>query len=261
MFRNYTCLFFILFLTQVISQERDSNNYTYNGNKFSEKKVFDEAEMSYRKAISSEPNNLKALYNLGNTHYKEKDFDEAAQRYFQTQKGADNKFQKHKAFHNMGNVFMQQKEYAKAIEAYKNALRNDSADDQTRYNYALAKELLEKEKQKQKDNESKKDQKEEEEKKNDQENDDKKDDKNEDGNPENQEKEKKDDKKSKNDGDDNKKNQNPDSKKNSPKLKGGLSNQQMKNLLEAMNNQEKKVQDKVNAKKIKGSPIRGKKDW
>ncbi len=35
----------------------------------------------------------------------------------------------------------------------------------------------------------------------------------------------------------------------------------MKNLLEAMNNQEKKVQDKVNAKKIKGSPIRGKKDW
>ena len=151
MFRNYTCLFFILFLTQVISQERDSNNYTYNGNKFSEKKVFDEAEMSYRKAISSEPNNLKALYNLGNTHYKEKDFDEAAQRFFQAQKETDNKFQKHKAFHNMGNVYMQQKEYAKAIEAYKNALRNDSTDDKTRYNYALAKELLEKEKQKQKD--------------------------------------------------------------------------------------------------------------
>ena len=58
-----------------------------------------------------------------------------------------------------------------------------------------------------------------------------------------------------------KKNQDSDSKKDSPKPKGGLSNQQMKNLLEAMNNQEKKVQDKVNAKKIKGLPIRGKKDW
>ena len=263
MFRNYTCLFFILFLTQVISQERDSNNYTYNGNKFSEKKVFDEAEMSYRKAISSEPNNLKALYNLGNTHYKEKDFDEAAQRFFQTQKETDNKYQKHKAFHNMGNVYMQQKEYAKAIEAYKNALRNDSTDDKTRYNYALAKELLEKEKQKQKDKESKEDQKQEEEKKNDQENDDKKDD----GNSQNQDKEEKDGKKSKNEGDDNKKDKNPkknqdsDSKKDSPKPKGRLSNQQMKNLLEAMNNQEKKVQDKVNAKKIKGVPVRGKKDW
>ena len=149
MFRNYSCLFIILFSIKLISQERDSNNYTFNGNKFAEKEVFDEAEMSYRKAISSKPDNSKALYNLGNTHYKGKDFDEAAQRYFQTQKEADNKFQKHKAFHNMGNVFMQQKEYAKAIEAYKNALRNDSADDQTRYNYALAKELLEKEKQKQ----------------------------------------------------------------------------------------------------------------
>ena len=84
MFRNYSCLFIILFSIKLISQERDSNNYTFNGNKFAEKEVFDEAEMSYRKAISSKPDNSKALYNLGNTHYKEKDFDEAAQRYFKS---------------------------------------------------------------------------------------------------------------------------------------------------------------------------------
>ncbi len=266
MFRVFSCLFFILFMTNIMSQERDSNNYTYNGNKFAEKKVFDEAEMAYRKAISSEPSNSKALYNLGNTHYKERDFDEAAQRFFQTQKESDNKNQKHKAFHNMGNVFMQQKEYAKAIEAYKNALRNDSSDDQTRYNYALAKELLEKENQKQKENKNKKDQEQEEENKNDQENDNKNDDKKDEGNSENQGKEEKDDKKSKND-DENSKNENPkknqdsDSKKDSQKQRGRLSNQQMKSLLEAMNNQEKKVQDKINAKKVKGIPIRGKKDW
>ena len=75
MFRNYSFLFIILFSIELISQERDSNNYTFNGNKFAEKEVFDEAEMSYRKAISSKPDNSKALYNLGNTHYKEKDFD------------------------------------------------------------------------------------------------------------------------------------------------------------------------------------------
>ena len=40
-----------------------------------------------------------------------------------------------------------------------------------------------------------------------------------------------------------------------------LSPQQLKNLLEAMNNEEKKVQDKVNAKKAKPVTPKSKKDW
>ncbi len=40
-----------------------------------------------------------------------------------------------------------------------------------------------------------------------------------------------------------------------------MSPQQIKNLLEAMNNEEKKVQDKVNEKKVKGIPVKAKKDW
>ena len=68
--------------------------------------------------------------------------------FFQTQKFSKDKSEKHMAFHNMGNVFMKKKDYAKAVESYKNALRNNPKDDETRYNYALAKELLEKENQK-----------------------------------------------------------------------------------------------------------------
>ena len=106
---------------------------------------FDEAEMAYRRALSKKPEKPEALYNLGNTHYQEQDFEEAKQRYFQTQKATENKSSKHHAFHNLGNVLMKQKDYAKAVEAYKNALRNNPQDEETRYNYALAKELLEKE--------------------------------------------------------------------------------------------------------------------
>ena len=40
-----------------------------------------------------------------------------------------------------------------------------------------------------------------------------------------------------------------------------LSPEQVKSLLEAMSNQEKKVQDKVNAEKVQGTPVRGQKDW
>ena len=42
---------------------------------------------------------------------------------------------------------------------------------------------------------------------------------------------------------------------------GQLSPDQIKSILEAMNNQEKNVQKKINAKKVKGSPVKNVKDW
>ena len=37
--------------------------------------------------------------------------------------------------------------------------------------------------------------------------------------------------------------------------------EQLKNLLKAMDNEEKKVQKKVNKNKVKGVPVKNKKDW
>ena len=44
-------------------------------------------------------------------------------------------------------------------------------------------------------------------------------------------------------------------------LQQKLSPQQIQSLLEAMNNQEKKVQDKINAEKQKGVKTKPEKDW
>jgi len=269
MFRFFFCLFLISFFIGA-AQEAVVNNHIYDGNQLAKESMFDTAEMSYRKALSKAPEKPEALYNLGNTHYKEKNFEEAKQRYFQTQKFSENKSSKHHAFHNMGNVFMQQKDYAKAVESYKNALRNNPEDEQTRYNYALAKELLEKEQQEQEQNQDQKDQ-------NDKDQEDKKDqDQDKEGE---EEKDKEEDKEGK-DGEDSedKKEDGEEEKEEKPEeskdgkdekeqqsplkpKQGQLSPEQVKSLLEAMNNQEKKVQDKVNAEKIQGVPVRGEKDW
>ena len=259
------------------SQKGKITNHIYDGNKKAETEAYVEAEKSYRKALSLAPEKAEALYNLGNTHFLDKQYEEASQRFFQTQKFAASKEEKHQAFHNMGNVYMQKKEYQKAVEAYKNALRNNPADEETRYNYALAKELLENEKppeeQEQDDNKDQQDQ----EDQKDQEDQEKEQDQDKEGDQENEDEqgqdkegdegeESKDEGEPKNEGDqkkDQKQNQQgykPQDKKQTPK-QGQLSPQQVQSLLEAMNNQEKKVQDKVNAKKVKGIPVRGKKDW
>lgn len=272
-------LFSTLVTVSLLGQEGEITNHIFEGNTQVAEESYSKAEKAYRKALSLAPETPTALYNLGNTHYRDKQLDEASQRFFQTQKFATEKEDKHRAFHNMGNVFMKKKEYEKAVEAYKNALRNDPSDEETRYNYALAKELLEKEQQNQdqddqqdkdqKDDQDKKDQEQEEDqdKEGDQEKDDKKepeeegdegDKKDQEGDPEKEGDDPKEEKpKDQEEGD-----QEPSDKKQPPQPRPGqLSPQQVKSLLEAMNNQEKKVQDKVNAEKAKGVPLRGKKDW
>ena len=241
---------------QEIAIDKESNNLTFDGNiEFAENNLV-EAESLYRKSISKDSLNLKAVYNMGNSFYKNELKDEAINQYRSSIKKTTDKDLLHKSFHNLGNVFMQNEDYQNAVDSFKKALLNKPSDDETRYNYVLAKELLKNQqknnKKDDKDKKNDKDKKEDEEKKNDKnkkDNKDKKDDKNK--KDDKKEEEKKDNKSEKKN--DNKENNNPKPNKISP--------EQLKNLLKAMDNEEKKVQNKVNKNKVKGSPIKNKKDW
>jgi hypothetical protein len=163
---------------------------------------------------------------------------------------------------------MNAKKYQEAVEAYKNALRNNTTDEETRYNLALAKELLEKNPPQggdgEDENEDKKDNEDEQKDNNENKDDEGKDKESEDG--ENKEDESKgDEKDEQKEGDkpkDEKDGENEEKKepKKQP-VPGELSPQQIKNLLDAMNNEEKKVQDKINAQKQKGAKVKSNKDW
>jgi len=226
---------------------------------------FNFAEAAYRKAIALNPKEATGKYNLGNAYYNKKLNDVAMSRYKQAAAVAKTKSDKHSAFHNLGNTYMNEKKYQEAVESYKNALRNNSKDDETRYNYALAKELLEDQEKNgggDDDKENEEDNKEDKKENQDNENN-KKDGEDGDQKDENDEGEKEQDKK---EGDDKKDKGNPDEPKEEQQEQqktepGKLSPQQVKNLLEAMNKEKKKVQDKINAKKQKGKKIKSQKDW
>ena len=257
---KYLNLLFFSVSFSLISQNKSIDNDLYKGNEKVKKENYSGAEVDYRLALTKSPETPKALFNLGNTQYKSNAYDEAVQQFFKTQKFSKDKSDKHAALHNMGNVYMKKKEYEKAIESYKSALRNNPSDNETRYNYALAKSLLDDEKDnKEKDNKGK-DNKEKDNKEKD--GNKKPSDKEDNGEGNKQEKGDKTDKEQK-ENDQPKQDKKNDSDDNSNKKRkpGQLSPEQVKSLLEAMNNQEKKVQDKINAKKAKGKPVKTKKDW
>ena len=225
------------------------------------------AEADYRQAISLNPKGDTAKYNLGNAYYNKDMNDVAMSRFKQAAAVADSKEDKYKAFHNLGNTYMNEKKYQEAVESYKNALRNNPKDEETRYNLALAKELLEDQEKNggggddNKDQEDKK-----EENKDQQENENNK--KDGDEGEDKKEQDKGDEEEDKKEGDKDKDKGKPDEPKEDKQEKqpqqpqpGKLSPQQVKNLLEAMNNEEKKVQDKINAKKQKGAKVKSAKDW
>jgi tetratricopeptide (TPR) repeat protein len=231
------------------AQEKDKTLPKAN-EEYSEKN-FVEAEANYRISNSKFSRRTVAPYNLGNAIYRQNQMAEAKFAYAKAIKNIKSRPQKHKVYHNLGNVFMKEKNYTNAVEAYKNALRNKPSDEETRYNYALAKKKL-------KENPPKDD-------KNKDKNKDKKDDKK-DG-----EKEKKDNKSDKDKEDDkgkdkpadkgDKKDEKPQDEGKPKPMPGGISKQRLENLLEAVNNEEKKIQDKVNAQKVKGKPMQTEKDW
>lgn len=260
----------------------EAQNLTYSGNEAISKDKFVSAETNYRKAISTNPQDPTAAFNLGSAFYNKKSYSEALSPLKKAAKIAKTEHEKHAAFHNMGNVFMKNKSYEKAVEAYKEALRNKPTDHQTRYNLAIAKEMLKKEQQeKEQDQQDNKDNNDSE-KEQDQENQDKKDEegdqkndqegnpdkgdgdkKDEEGDPKDPGEEEKEEEK-KGEGDQKKETpQNPKENRAStpPKRKSQLSPQQIKNLLEAMQNAEKQSQEKLDAKKVKGVPVKTKKDW
>ena len=257
----------LLWNTNVHSQDETeleslSNTYVYKGNSHFNNS-FLEAEKNYRMALSEMPSNTKGAYNLGNAYYNAELYDEALARLLEAaRKGT--KLEKHRAYHNIGNVLMQDKQCKKAVEAYKNALRNDPKDEESRYNLAIAQECAKEEggggDDDQEEKEENQDQQKQNEEKKDSDKEQDEEEKNKDKGKEEDRSNKGDDEKKENSQPQDKGDESSDTKKPEPQA-GKLSPQQIKNLLEAMNNEEKKVQEKVNASKKKGIKVKSDKDW
>jgi len=251
---NYVLLIFMS-MGSLMSQQNEYESFIKKGNNsFEENTVL--SEQNYRKAISVSPEFVKGQYNFSNNLYENEYYDEALLNQIEASKYAKTTVDKHQIFHNIGNILMKQEMCKEAVEAYKNALKNNPKDDESRYNLALAKDCA---KEDENENESEgEDEDEDEDKEKDKEKDDnenQKDDKDQQGDEEKKNEDQKEN--NKDDKDQQSEDKNNDNKPREKKL----SPQQIKNILEAMNQEESKVQEKMNAKKLKGVKLKNEKDW
>ena len=220
---------------QALAQEKTDRDYLRSGNKLYNDSLFIKAEVDYRKALELNPKSTDAMFNLANALLMQQKAKEAMEQYQSVSKIEKDKDKLAQIYHNMGVILQSGKQYPQCIEAYKESLRNNPKDDETRYNLALAQKLLKDQQQDQQNQDQQeqqqKQQKQEEEKQ--------------DQNQDQQEQEQKDQQQ-----------QNQQQQQN----KSEMSKENAQQLLNAIMQDEKNVQDKVK----KQLQIRGKKlekDW
>ena len=221
----------LLMITLTASAQTD-RQYIRQGNRQFHRGDYANAEVSYRKALEKNPKNPQATFNLGNALMAQKKDSAAVEQFESAARLESNPLRKAQAYHNIGVICQTHKMYGEAIEAYKNSLRLNPNDDESRYNLVLCKH------QKKKQDQNKQNQQ------NQQGNDDKKKDDKQDQQKQDQNKDKQDQQ---------------DQKKEQPKPQ--MSKENAEQLLNAAIQNEKQTQDKM--KKAQQQPQRRKvqKNW
>ena len=222
--KRVAAMLLLLLTATTVSAQMTDRQYIRQGNKQFHRGDYANAEVSYRKALEKNPKNPQATFNLGNALMAQKKDSAAVEQFESATRLETNPLRKAQAFHNIGVICQTHKMYGEAIEAYKNSLRLNPNDDESRYNLVLCKH------QKKKQDQNKQNQ-------NQQGNDDKK----------------KDDKKDQQKQDQNKDKQDKqDEKKEQPKPQ--MSKENAEQLLNAAIQNEKQTQDKM--KKAQQQPQR-----
>lgn len=137
----------ILMIQALVGFAQTDRQYIRYGNRWFKQDNYVKAEAEYRKAVDKNPSNPQALYNLGCALLMQKKDSAAIQQFEHAGKIETDPKRKAMAYHNIGWICQSLKMYGEAAEAYKESLRNNPSDNETRYNLALCMRQQKKNKQ------------------------------------------------------------------------------------------------------------------
>ncbi len=232
---------FILFsLTTVYGQQE--RKLVREGVKEYKEDQFSEAEVNFRKALDSKPGLYEADYNIANSLYKQKKYEESAAEYEKLIQNNPDPEKRADLYHNLGNSHIMAQQFEKGVDAYKNSLRINPDDEDTRYNLAYALQMMKEQENQQQQDQQQENQQEQE--------------------KDQQEKDQQEQEKEQQEQQQGQEEQEQDKgQKQEQKEPQEISEQEAEQILNAIENQEKDVKEKVDKKKAVARPVASEKDW
>jgi tetratricopeptide (TPR) repeat protein len=255
----------IIALTLIIAfgqqtEAQNENKFIRRGNNAYADQDFKKAEIDYRKALEKNQNSAKGEFNLGTSLYQQKGYEESAKIYEKLAGTLQTPEARAGAYHNLGNSLVQSQQYQPAIEAYKNALRLNPNDLDTKYNLEYARRMLQQQQDQQEDQNKKDDQQKDQNKNNDQQKDqDKQDDQ------QKQDQQQQQDQKQKDQQQQNQQQQSQGDQQQQPDGQAQpkqISKEDAERMLQALKDNEKKTLEKLKLEKLKSAKrVKSEKDW
>lgn len=224
-----------LMASSVASAQADRRDVRAGNRRFAKGK-YAEAEVDYRKAAIKDTTSLTAAYNLASALYREGNYEEAGKSLSGvSEAGAVS--ERASDFHfNTGDVALQKKDYQAAVDAFRKSLLLNPDDLEAKENYIYARKMLQNQQNQQ-------------------------DQQNQDQNQQGQNQDQNQDQDQNQNQDQNRNQQNQD-RQDQNQQDQKLSSQQAQQMLQAVQAQEKKTQDKVNKEKAAAMKSRQKeKNW
>lgn len=261
---KYGLLILFVVFGVLSSQAQQERKFIREGNELFEKQDFEKAEVEYRKAADKKNESFEAAFNMADALYKQKKYDEALQQFSALAKQQTDKQRLGEIYHNIGNTLLSMEKTEESIEAYKESLRNRPDSEQTKYNLEFARHKQQQDNKDQNQDQNKdqnqdqnkdqqnqdqnKDQKDQNQDQKDQDQQNK--DQNQDQQDQNKDqKDQKKDQQDQNKDQQNKDRQDRQDQKDRQPQEGKISKEDAERLLEALQNDEKDVQEKVQKQK------------
>ena len=227
-------ILFVIMLIQINVFSQNINKDIRQGVKLYEDSSYVEAEQKFRNALQKDQDSFVSSFNLADAIYKQENYEKSESLFKALTEKAETKKEKSMSYHNFGNSLFKQKKIKESVEAYKNALRNNPSDIESKYNLSLAQKLLKKQK------ENKEDKKE----------DDKKEEEKEEEKKEEEEKEEEENKEPQD-----------QQKPETPQDPNEMTEEEAQQMLDALEQQEKELQEDLQKKKRKAVNLKIEKDW
>ena len=238
-----------------------------SGNSAYEQGAFDDAEVAYTNALRADGTIDKAHFNLGDALFRQERMEDALAEFNAAAELSNDPMLKAKSYHNMGNIHGAAQQWDQAVEAYKNALRNNPNDAETRHNLAYAQKQLKEQEQQEQEKDQNKDEQNEDQQNDDQQDQEQNQDQDEQDQDEQQKQDQQDEQKDQQqkdqnaqEGDDDQEQQ-PDEQQGENPAEGQISREEAMRLLEALQQQEQQVQEKLKKEKVKAKKVKKEKDW
>ena len=230
----------LLVCGEVSAQQMRERGLVRKGNREFKREQFEKSVDSYQRALQHDTTCFEAKYDLASALYRTERYDKAEKTLLSiVGDSTRTELERGEVAYNLGNTQFAQQKYKEALSSYRQAMRCNPNDEDAKFNYAFTKRLIQQQEQQQQQQNQ---------------------DQNQDQNKDNQDKQ---DNQNQQNQQNQQQPQNQDGKEEQQeggqRPEGAMTPEQQEALLQAIQAEEDKTQDKLKEKK--GVLIRGSKNW